>query len=147
MPETKVVYQEKCIIEAKNEAGRIYSRELSLVAKESGRKIVQGKAIICVEAEFKNGLKTEKESICVSDLKFLRDYFLRKLSSLIDLVHPEKRLKITFPSTNKYLKMRRAYCQNCGAFVREFYGFYEGRIEKCSHCSRLTVFKRNPKES
>jgi len=147
MPEGKIIYQEKCIIEAQSKAGKKYTREISLTAKELSRKVIDGTNLISLEAELQNGQRKEKENILVSDARFVRDYFLKRLTSLIDLVPPERRIRITFPETNKYLKMRRAYCQNCGKFIKEFYGFYEGRIEKCPHCARLTVFKRNPKEN
>ncbi|PIQ88708.1 MAG: hypothetical protein COV72_07205 [Candidatus Omnitrophica bacterium CG11_big_fil_rev_8_21_14_0_20_42_13] len=142
MTEGKVIYQEKCVIEAKNNEGKLYSREISFTVGELSRKEVSGKKIIALETEFKNGLKIEKETLAVSDLKYVRDYFLKKLTAAIDLVHPEKRVKITFPQGNKYLKMRRAYCQNCHKRIKEFYGFYEGRVEKCPHCARPTVLKR-----
>jgi hypothetical protein len=140
----KFIYQEKCIIEAQSKEGKSYIREISLIAKEVSCKTVDGINIFFLEVEIENGQKREKESVLISDLKFVRDYFLKKLASLIDLVHPEKRIKIHFPEGNKYFKMRRAYCQNCRQFFKEFHGFYEGRIEKCPHCARLTIFKKTP---
>ncbi len=147
MPEGKIVYKEKCIVEAESREGKSYVREISLVALEAYRESIGKKQIIFLEVEFRNGQREEKENIAVSDLRFIRDYFLKKIASAIDLVHPQRRTKIIFPEGNKYLKMHRAYCQNCGNLLKEFYGFYEGRIEECSHCGKLTVSRRNPKES
>jgi len=143
----KIVYKEKCIVEAKNKDGKSYVREISLIAQEVSRKIVDTTQLIFLRTKFKNGQYDETEEIVVSDIRFVRDYFLKKIVSAIDLVHPARRLKIIFPERNKYLKMHRAYCQNCGKLLKEFYGFYEGRIEECRHCKELTVLKRNPKES
>jgi hypothetical protein len=142
----KIVYKEKCIVEAENKDGKSYVREISLVAQEEYRKITTTTQLIFLKIEFKNGQYEERENIVVSDIRFVRDYFLRKIVSAIDLVHPARRTKIIFPEGNKYLKMHRAYCQNCGNLLKEFYGFYEGRIEECCHCNKLTVLKRNPKE-
>jgi hypothetical protein len=147
MPVGKIVYKEKCIVEAESRDGKSYVREISLVAQEISRKIITATQLIFLKIEFKNGQCEERENIVVSDIRFVRDYFLKKIVSAIDLVHPARRIKIIFPEGNKYLKMRRAYCQNCGNLLKEFYGFYEGRIEECYHCNKLTVLKRNPKES
>lgn len=146
MPEGKIVYKEKCIVEAESREGKSYVREISMVAKEVSRKIINTAQIIFLKVEFRNGQREEKENIAVSDIRFVRDYFLKRIVSAIDLVHPGRRIKIIFPEGNKYLKMHRAYCQNCGNLLKEFYGFYEGRIEQCSHCDKLTVLRRNPKE-
>lgn len=139
---SKTVYDEKCSIEALSKEGKRFTREISLTAKEISREKHGDLDLIKVEIDFANGKKHERPTVITSDLKLLRDYFLKKVSSAIDLIHPEKRLKITFPSENRYLKMRRAYCQNCGKFLEEFYGFYEGRVKKCPHCNRLTIYKR-----
>ncbi|MFA5351162.1 MAG: hypothetical protein WC357_07540 [Candidatus Omnitrophota bacterium] len=147
MPIGKIAYKEKCIVEAENKDGKSYVREISLVAQEVSRKIITATQLIFLKIEFKNGQCEERENIVVSDTRFVRDYFLKKIASAIDLVHPARRIKIIFPESNKYLKMRRAYCQNCGNLLKEFYGFYEGRIEECCHCKKMTVLKRNPKES
>jgi len=147
MPTGKVVYNEKCIIEAENRDGKSYVREVNLIAQEESRKIVNTTQLIFLRTEFKNGQYDETEKIVVSDIRFVRDYFLKKIVSAMDLVHPRRRIKIIFPEKNKYLKMHRAYCQNCGNLLKEFYGFYEGRIEECCHCKKLTVLRRNPKES
>lgn len=146
MPIGKIVYKEKCIVEAESRDGKSYVREISLVAQEESRKITTTTQLIFLKIEFKNGQCEEREAIVVSDIRFVRDYLLRKIVSAIDLVHPARRVKIIFPEGNKYLKMHRAYCQNCGNLLKEFYGFYEGRIEECCHCNKLTVLKRNPKE-
>jgi len=146
MPVGKIAYKEKCIVEAESRDGKSYVREISLIAQEAYRKVVHATQLIFLTIEFKNGQSEEKESIVVSDIRFVRDYFLKKIASAIDLVHPARRIKIIFPESNKYLKMRRAYCQNCGNLLKEFYGFYEGRIEECCHCNKLTVLKRNSKE-
>ena len=146
MQKRKIVYKEKCIIEAESREGKSYVREISLLVQEVYRKPVDKSQIIFLEVELKNGQREEKENIVVSDIKFVRDYFLKKIVAAIDLVHPARRIKIIFPEGNKYLKMRRAYCQNCGNLLKEFYGFYEGRIGECSHCQKLTVFRRSPKE-
>jgi hypothetical protein len=142
----KIVYKEKCIVEAENKDGKSYVREISLVAQEVSRKVIAATQLIFLEIEFKNGQCEERGDIVVSDIRYVRDYFLKKIISAIDLVHPMRRIKIIFPEGNKYLKMHRAYCQNCGNLLKEFYGFYEGRIEECCHCNKLTVLKRNPKE-
>ncbi len=147
MPIGKIVYKEKCIVEAETRDGKSYVREISLNAQEVSRKIVNTVQLIFLRVEFRNGQYDEMKEIVVSDIRFVRDYFLKKIVSAIDLVHPERRIKIIFPEKNKYLKMHRAYCQNCGNLLKEFYGFYEGRIEECCHCNKLTVLKRNPKES
>jgi hypothetical protein len=139
---SKTIYDERCIIKALSKDGKPFTREISLTATELSRKSTGNLNLIKIEAAFKNGTKQEKETYLVSDLKIIRDYFLKKLSSAIDLIHPERQPKLTFPSTNKYLKMRRAYCQNCKKLIEEFYGFYEGRIKKCPHCNRLTTYKR-----
>jgi len=145
MLKPKVVYQERCAVEAESKEGKRYTREISLIAKELWRKDIDSTDVIFLEVEFKNGQKEEKEAMFTSSLKVVRDYFLKKITAAIDLVHPEKRIKIVFPQENKYLKMHRVYCQNCGKFLQEFYGFYEGRVEKCPSCGRLTVFKRTSK--
>jgi len=142
----KIVYKEKCIVEAENRDGKSYVREISLVAQEVSRKVIAATQLIFLKIEFKNGQCEERGNIVVSDIRYVRDYFLKKIISAIDLVHPMRRIKIIFPEGNKYLKMHRAYCQNCGNLLKEFYGFYEGRIEECCHCNKLTVLKRNPKE-
>jgi len=147
MPMGKIVYKEKCIVEAENRDGKSYVREISLIAQEVSRKMIDATQLIFLKVEFKNGQSEERKNIVVSDIRFVRDCFLKKIVSAIDLVHPARRIKIIFPEGNKYLKMRRAYCQNCGNLLKEFYGFYEGRIEECCHCSKMTVLKRNPKES
>ncbi|MDD5518547.1 MAG: hypothetical protein PHV98_04265 [Candidatus Omnitrophica bacterium] len=147
MPIGKIAYKEKCIVEAENKDGKSYVREISLVAQEVSRKIITATQLIFLKIEFKNGQCEERENIVVSDTRFVRDYFLKKIASAIDLVHPARRIKIIFPESNKYLKMHRAYCQNCGNLLKEFYGFYEGRIEERCHCKKLTVLRRNPKES
>lgn len=138
----KIVYDEKCIVEALSKEGKRFSREISLTAKEISRQTIDDLKLIKVDIDFKNGKRQEKETILTSDLTIIRDYFLRKICAAIDLIPPEKRLKVTFPPGNKYLKMRRAYCQNCGKFLEEFYGFYEGRVKECPHCKRQTIYKR-----
>lgn len=142
---SKIIYEERCIVEALSKQGRKFSREISLVAEEITRESAGELKLIKIKVIFKNGKKQEKETFLISDLKVVRDYFLRKISAAIDLVPPEKRIKITFPPQNKYLKMRRAYCRHCGKFLKEFYGFYEGREEKCPSCGRLTGFERSAK--
>lgn len=138
----KTVYDERCIVEALSKEGKRFSREISLTAEEVSRQAVDDLKLIKVEVVFKNGKRQEKETVLTSDIKIIRDYFLKKISAAIDLVHPERRLKVSFPPQNKYLKMRRAYCQNCGKFLEEFYGFYEGRVKRCPNCQKLTIFKR-----
>jgi len=97
MLKPKVVYQERCAVEAESKEGKRYTREISLIAKELWRKDIDSTDVIFLEVEFKNGQKEEKEAMFTSSLKVVRDYFLKKITAAIDLVHPEKRIKIVFP--------------------------------------------------
>jgi len=88
MPIGKIVYKEKCIIETESRDGKSYVREISLIAQEVSRKIIATTQLIFLKIEFKNGQCEEGENIVVSDIRFVRDYFLKKIVSAIDLVHP-----------------------------------------------------------
>lgn len=86
MSEGKVVYKEKCIVEAENREGKSYMREISLVAQEVSRKLIDKTQIIFIEVKFRNGQREEKKDITISDIRFIRDYFLKKIFSAIDLI-------------------------------------------------------------
>ena len=62
----KIVYKEKCIVEAENKDGKSYVREISLVVQEVYRKVIAATQLIFLEIEFKNGQCEERGDIVVS---------------------------------------------------------------------------------
>jgi len=53
MPEGKIAYKEKCIIEAESREGKSYVREISLLAQEVYRKPVDKSQIIFLGVELR----------------------------------------------------------------------------------------------